>query len=194
MSDDVLILNFDNEEDGATEWLEEAQGLSPNFADGCEVDATMGQAGGGSLLFKHQYFYDITRVIEYTVPNIGASFTFKTYLNILSPNVDDFGSITLFGLVGTECDAAIFASYSYAFGEEPPIILGFEAFDNEFNLYPIISQSSASLLSDWNLIKIVVGAEETSCYLNEVVVGTWTHLIEEPFLGINTLFIGYYPL
>lgn len=193
MSDDIIILNFDNEEDGATEWLEEAQGLSPNYATDCEVDATTCQAGVGSLLFKTQWFYEANRAYEYSFPNLGASFTYKMYFKIDSPNLDDFGSIDLFGLFGTECVALVFASYRYAFGQEEPYELIFEAMDNNFNMYEVILSSSTSCVSGWNLVKIAVGETTTQCYLNSTIVGTWAHLMEEPFLGINILYTGYNP-
>jgi len=188
---DVLLLNFDNEEDGATEWLEEAQGLSPDESEWCEVDATTSYEGSGCLICHWDYFASPHFI--YSFSGLEAIFTYKIRFRIDSPNHPDIYAQQLALLWDDDGFASISVVYGYD-SWEGEYQLAVEGMDREENFFEPIMKSYSSLLSDWNLFKIAVSSTQATFYLNDSVVGFWLlgdeYSISDPFLGIDHLYVG----
>jgi len=168
-----LLLNFDGEE-GATTWIEEAQGLTPLSSVGATISNYITFTESALHLLKGNGHPDVG-YITYSIPNVEShmlTFSFNLYV----PENADYGNIQF---VSEDGLTAIEFAYDIVDNE-----LYFYVMDKEGNTVCEIYHSGV-IVNEWINYKVNVLDKNVQMLQNDVEIISGVATIDAPFDDLN---------
>jgi hypothetical protein len=173
----TFLLNFEGEE-GSTTWIEEIQGLEPEYDWTLDayIDTSKYYSGTSCLRL------DAGGDVDYIVPNIGSDFTTCEYIFIDSDIDSDIDIIYLFDQDGAaEVEICL---TSYDSGTEIASI-GLYGRDNNTDMFNTYYTDVSLPISTWNKFECIVSGSELVVKINDSVLTSYTSSVVDPFLGLD---------
>jgi hypothetical protein len=173
----TFLLNFEGEE-GSTTWIEEIQGLEPEYDWTLDayIDTSKYYSGTSCLRL------DAGGEVDYIVPNIGSDFTTCEYIFIDSDIDSDIDIIYLFDQDGA-AEVEIYLA-SYDSGTEIASI-GLYGRDNNTDMFNTYYTDVSLPISTWNKFECIVSGSELVVKINDSVLTSYTSSVVDPFLGLD---------
>jgi hypothetical protein len=181
-SEPIFLLNFEGEE-GSTTWIEEIQGLQPDYAwtQDATIDTSKYYSGTSCLKLGSG-----GGEIDYIVPNIGSDFTIYTYMFI---NSDIDNDINIICLVDQDGAAAV-GIYLTSYNSITEIAgIGLYGRDNNTDLFNTYYTDVSLPINTWNKFECIVSGSELVVKINDSVLTSYTSSVVDPFLGLDYFYI-----
>jgi hypothetical protein len=182
--DYVLLLRFEGL-DGATTWVDEAQGLSPSYTYDCVLTTAIKRTGRSSLYMSGCNF------VAYEFPYLDNIFSAECDLRCAPTTMECFFYYkTIFALESNVGGAYIEIGICYYEIEGEVLVIYAE--DNNHNV--IADEIIPNPFPDhtWHNVKITVNNKIFSLYLDKDLFDTWESEMEDAFIGMYDLSFGNY--
>jgi hypothetical protein len=173
----TFLLNFEGEE-GSTTWIEEIQGLEPEYDWTLDayIDTSKYYSGTSCLRL------DAGGDVDYIVPNIGSDFTTCEYIFIDSDIDSDIDIIYLFDQDGAAEVEIYLASYDSV---TEIASIGLYGRDNNTDMFNTYYTDVSLPISTWNKFECIVSGSELVVKINDSVLTSYTSSVVDPFLGLD---------